>query len=153
MNFFIPAARPYMHHKLWCKFRKQRMLSWRLVCNFWCKALYNLPWRASVSSHQVQRKIPAFDTSLWKNVYLFLERCRKSNNGWLRFDAVRLFIFVFILWTLQPHFTLWLSALTIQLLFVCLLVCLFEGMCVTQHIRTFPGLDQGWTQCLTLDVQ
>jgi len=27
-----------------------------------------------------------------------------------RFDAVRLFIFVLILWTLQPHFTLWLSA-------------------------------------------
>jgi len=33
-----------------------------------------------------------------------------------RFDAVRLFIPVFalILWTLQPHFTLWLSAGMLQ---------------------------------------
>jgi len=35
-----------------------------------------------------------------------------------RFDAVRLFIFVLILWTLAPHFTLWLSARTLQCLFV-----------------------------------
>jgi len=34
------------------------------------------------------------------------------------FNAVRLFIFVHILWTLQPHFTLWLSARTMQCLFV-----------------------------------
>jgi len=25
--------------------------------NFWCRALYNLPWRASVRSHQVQYNI------------------------------------------------------------------------------------------------
>jgi len=31
-----------------------------------------------------------------------------------RFDAVRLFIFVLILRTLQPYFTLWLSAQTLQ---------------------------------------
>jgi len=32
------------------------------------------------------------------------------------FDAVRLFIpvVVLILWTLQPHFTLWLSSRTLQ---------------------------------------
>jgi len=29
-----------------------------------------------------------------------------------RFDAVSLFIFVLILWTLQPHFTWWLNAQT-----------------------------------------
>jgi len=33
------------------------------------------------------------------------------------FDAVRLFIFVPILWILQPHFTLWLSARILQGLF------------------------------------
>jgi len=60
-----------------------------------------------------------------------------------RFDAVRLFIFVLILWTLQLHFTLWLSARTLQ--------CLFEGVCMPQYFRTLPGLDQGWTQ-YTLDV-
>jgi len=31
-----------------------------------------------------------------------------------RFDAVRLFIFVLILWALQPHFTLRLSAQMLQ---------------------------------------
>jgi len=34
------------------------------------------------------------------------------------FDAVRLLIFLLFLWTLQPHFTLWLSARTLQCLFV-----------------------------------
>jgi len=41
-----------------------------------------------------------------------------------RFDAVRLFIFVLILLTLQPHFTLRLSARTLQ--------CLFEAACMPQ---------------------
>jgi len=40
---------------------------------------YNLPWQASVSSHQVQCNIPTIEALLQKNVYLFLERCRKSN--------------------------------------------------------------------------
>ena len=46
--------------------------------------LYNLPWRASVSSHQVRCNIPAFEDLLRKYKYLFLEKCRKSNNVWLR---------------------------------------------------------------------
>jgi len=56
----------------------------RVAYNFGCRALYNLPWRTSVSSHQVQCDIPAFEALLRKSVYLFLERCRKSNNVWLR---------------------------------------------------------------------
>jgi len=35
------------------------------------------------------------------------------------FDTVRLFIFVLIVWTLQPHFTLWLSVAVFYLLRVC----------------------------------
>jgi len=31
-------------------------------------------------------------------------------------------------------------------------VCLVEGVCRPQYFRTLPGLDQGWTQCPTLDV-
>ena len=50
--------------------------------NFGCRALYNLPRRASVSGHQVQCHIPTFDVLLRKQVYLFLERCKKSNNVW-----------------------------------------------------------------------
>ena len=60
------------------------------------------------------------------------------------FDAVRLFVFVLFLWTLQSHFTLWPSARTLQ--------CLFEGVCMPQYFRTLPGLDLGWTQCPTLEV-
>jgi len=56
----------------------------RVAYNFGCRALYNLLCRASVSSHQVQCNIPTFEVLLRKYTYLFFERCRKSNNLWLR---------------------------------------------------------------------
>jgi len=31
-------------------------------------------------------------------------------------------------------------------------VFLFEGVCMPQYFLTLPGLDQGWTQCPTLNV-
>jgi len=37
-----------------------------------------------VMTHQVQCNIPTFEALLRKNRYLFLERCRRSNNVWLR---------------------------------------------------------------------
>jgi len=89
--------------------------------NFGCRARYNLPSRTSVSNHDSSgsMNIPTFQAILRKNMHLFLERCRKSNNVMFAcFDAVRLFIFFLILWTLQPHFVLWLSARTLQCLFV-----------------------------------
>jgi len=52
----------------------------RVAYNFGCRALYNLPWRASVSTHQVQCNILNFEALLRKYTYLFLERCRKCNN-------------------------------------------------------------------------
>jgi len=36
-----------------------------------------------VTNHQVQCNILIFEALLQKNVYLFLEQCRKSNNVWL----------------------------------------------------------------------
>jgi len=56
----------------------------RVACNIGCRALYNLPWRARVSSHQVQCNIPTFEALIRTYKYLFLERYRKSNNIWLR---------------------------------------------------------------------
>jgi len=56
----------------------------RVAYNFVCRALYNPPRRASATSHQVQCNIPSFEALLRTNVYLFLERRRKSNNVWLR---------------------------------------------------------------------
>jgi len=57
-------------------------------------------------------------------MHLFLERCRRSNNVMVAcFDVVRLFIFFLIFWTLQPHFTLWPNARTLQCLFVWRCAC------------------------------
>jgi len=51
-----------------------------------------------VMTHQVQCIIPTLEALLRKNIYLFLERCRRSNEVMVAcFDAVRLFIFVLIL--------------------------------------------------------
>jgi len=118
MYSFVPSVGPCMHHNYWCDFRKAYI--WlRAAYNFGCRALYNLPWRASISSYQVQCNIPTFE-ALLKNVYLFLERCKKSNKVQqcmvAHFDAVRLFIpvLVLILWIVQPYFTLWLSVRTLQ---------------------------------------
>jgi len=49
-------------------------------------------------THHVQCNIPTFEALLRKNVHLFLERYRRSNNVMVAcFDAIRLFIFVLIL--------------------------------------------------------
>jgi len=45
----------------------------RVAYNFGCGALYNLPWRASVSSLQVQCNVPPFEAFLRKKVCLFLK--------------------------------------------------------------------------------
>jgi len=80
---FRSLCTPMYASQLWCNFRKSCMQRLRVSYNFGCWTLYNLPWRASVSSHQVQRNIPTFEALLRKNKCLFLERCRKSNNVWL----------------------------------------------------------------------
>jgi len=53
-----------------------------VACNFGCRALYNLPWRVSVSGHQIQGNIPTLEALMRKTMYL-LERWRKCNNVWL----------------------------------------------------------------------
>jgi len=63
----------YASQLLW-DFRKAYIHSLRMAYNFGCRALYNLPWRASVSRHQVQCNIPPFEALLRKNVYLFLQK-------------------------------------------------------------------------------
>ena len=80
---FRSFCTPMYAFQLWCNFRKSWMQRLQVAYNFGCRALYNLPWRASVISHQIQRNIPTFEALLCKYKYLFLERCRKSNNVWL----------------------------------------------------------------------
>ena len=77
---FCSFCTPMYASQLWCNFRKSCM---QRLCNFGCRAPYNLPWRASVSYHQVQCNIPSFEALLRKYKYLFLKGCRKSNNIWL----------------------------------------------------------------------
>ena len=50
-------------------FRKSCMQRLWVAYNFGCRALYNLPWGASVSSHQVQCNIPTFEALLHKYKY------------------------------------------------------------------------------------
>jgi len=63
MYFFVPSVRPCMHHNY-------GVISWRHTSTDClgfikgCRALYNMPWRASVRSHQVQYNIPTFEVLL-----------------------------------------------------------------------------------------
>jgi len=50
---FRSFCTPMYASQLWCNFRKSCMQRLRVAYNFGCRALYNLLWRASVSSHQV----------------------------------------------------------------------------------------------------
>jgi len=119
---FCSFCTPMYASQLWCNFRKSYMQTLRVAYNLGCRALYTTcPGERLlvVMTHQVQCNISTSEAVLRKNMHLFLERCRKSNNVMAAcFDAVRLFIFFLILWTLQPHFTLWLSARTLQCFFV-----------------------------------
>jgi len=81
---FRSFCTPMYASQLWCNFRKSCMQRLRVAYNFGCRGLYNLPWRASVSSHHVQCNIRTFEALLCRYKYLFLERCKKSDNVWLR---------------------------------------------------------------------
>jgi len=115
MYSFVPSVSPCMHHNYLCDFRKAYIPWLRAAYNFGCRALYNLPWRASVSSYQVQCNIPTFETLLKKCVSVSRTMQRVIQCMVARFAAVRFFIPVLvIIWTLQPYVTLWLSARTLQ---------------------------------------
>jgi len=121
MNFFVPFVRPCMHHN-YGKISESHACKdcvWPIILD--AELYTTCPGERVlvVMTHQFQCNIPTFQAVFKKNMHLFIERCRRSNNVMVAcFDAVRLFIFFLILWTLQPHFTLWLSARTLQCLFV-----------------------------------
>ena len=77
MYFFIPFVRPCMHHNYGviseshaCRYCVRPIAMHAEIacglCRFGCRVPYNLPWRASVSSHQVQCNIPTFEALLKK---------------------------------------------------------------------------------------
>ena len=71
-SFFTSRYAP----QLCCDFRKAYIHRLRVAYNFGYRALYNLPWRASVSSHQAQCNIPTF-VAYREDVHLFLEKSPK----------------------------------------------------------------------------
>ena len=121
MSFFVPFVRPCMHHNYGriSESHACKDCVWSIILDAGLYTTCPGERVLVVMTHRVQCNIPTFDVVLRKNMHLFLERCRRSNNVMVAcLDAVRLFIFFLILWTLQPHFTLWLSARTLQCLFV-----------------------------------
>jgi len=112
-SFCTPIYAPQLR----CNFRKSYKQRMRVAYNCGWRALYNLPRRASVSSHYAQCNIPTFEALLLKMRTCFSKDAESltahGHTLWCR-----LFIFVLILWTLQSHFTLWMSARTLHCLFV-----------------------------------
>ena len=75
--FFVPSLCPgivlwFQAPQLCCDFRKAYIHRLRVTYNFGYRALYSLPWRASVNSHQVQCNIPPFETYREKMCTCFL---------------------------------------------------------------------------------
>ena len=110
MYFFVPSLRPCMHHNY-------GVISGRHTSTngVWLITLVAELCR-TCRGERVLVVIRFNVTFLPLRLYrekmctCFLKKVQKCMVR--RFDAVRLFIsiFVLILWTLQPHFTLWLSA-------------------------------------------
>jgi len=121
MYFFVPFVRLCMHHNYGeiSESHACKDCMWRIILVAELYTTCPVERVLVVLTHQVQCNILTFEAVLRKNMHLSLERCRRSNNVMVAcFDAVRFFIFFLILWTLQPHFTLWPSARTLQCLFV-----------------------------------
>ena len=92
---FRSFCTPMYASQLWWNFRKSCMQRLRVAYNSGCRALYNLPCRTSVSSHDSSGSM--YHSYIWgrrKNMHLFLEKCRRSNNVMVAcFDAVRSYIY------------------------------------------------------------
>jgi len=119
MYFFVPFVRPCMHHNY-------GVTSGSLSCS-------DCIWPA-ISDAELYRPCPrervlvaiCFNVILYSYIWsintkmqvLVSRRFRKVQQNIVAcFDAVRLFVFVPIPWPLQSHFTLWISARTLQCLF------------------------------------
>ena len=83
MYSFVPSVGPCMHHNYWCDFRKAYIPDCvrptTLVAGL-CTTCHGE--RVLVVIKFNVTFLPL--TPYWKNVYLFLERCKQSNNVWSR---------------------------------------------------------------------
>jgi len=100
MYFFVPFVRPCMHHNYGgiSESHVCKDCMWLIILDAGLYTTCPGERVLVVMTHQVQCNIPTFEAALRKNMRLFLERCRRSNNVMVAcFDAVRLFILVHIL--------------------------------------------------------
>ena len=100
MYFFVPFVRPCMRHNYGgiSEIHACKDCLWRIILD--AELYTTCPGERVLvaTTHQVQYTIPTIEALLRKNTHLFLERCRRSNNVMVAcFNAVRLFIFFFIL--------------------------------------------------------
>jgi len=85
LYFFVPFVRPCMDHKYGgisesyaCK-----DCVWPIILDAELYAPCPGERVLVAMTRQVQCNIPTFEALLRKNMFLFLERCRRSNNVWL----------------------------------------------------------------------
>ena len=127
MYFFCPFVRLCMHHNYGGNSESHACKDcvWLIILDPELYTTCHGERMLVVMTHQVQCNIPTFEAFLRKNMHLFLERCRRSNNAMVAcFDAVRVFIFVF------EHYNR--ISLCDWALGHCS-VCSFEGVHVTMH--------------------
>ena len=85
MYFFVPFVRPCMHHKHGgiSESHACKDCVWPIILDAELHSTCLGERVSVVMTHQVQCNIPTFEALLRKYKYLFLERCRRSNDVWL----------------------------------------------------------------------
>jgi len=132
MYFFVPFVRPCMHHKygVISESHACKDCVWLIILD--AELYTTCPGERGLEAmtHEVQYNIPTFEALLRKNRYLFIERCRRSNNVMVAcFDAVTLLYSCFFF---EHYNRILLCELCDWVLGHCS-VCSFEGMHVTMH--------------------
>ena len=82
--FFVPFVRPCLHLNYGIISRSHACRDCVRHIILDAERYTTCPGERVFSNHQVQCNIPTFESLIRKYKYLFLERCRKSNNIWLR---------------------------------------------------------------------
>jgi len=121
MYSFVSSVGPCMHHMIIIMVWFQEgiyYIPWMCAAyNFGSRALYYLPRRASVSSYQVQCNFYLWDL-IEKMCICFLNDAKSPTMYGCALCCSQNVLFtpvlVLIIWTLQPYFTLWLSAQTLK---------------------------------------
>ena len=140
MYIFVPFVRPYMHNKSGgiSESHACKDCAWPTILD--AELYTTCPGERVlvVMTHQVQctGDIPRFGALLRTNMYLFLERSRRSNNVWLPALTQSDCSYSSLLF---EHYN---SILLCDWVLEHCSVCSFEGVHVTMHSYLYLGLTQ-----------